>query len=311
MATEIADGALRSARLECVPSKKRKEKILDRVITTLLSESRFNPLHYISTERRRDIWGAIAKYPFPSIYPEGVLDKPPGLKKVEELARQGYGLIIATRHFSERDFLMLTGFFRDQSEISNGGRETYAPLAYHQYTRGAKRLLEYHGVIPWPIVTTETIRKRRNFDTHGNKLRPGEGSVLFQSATVGLLNRGGILFEALSATRTLTHEPPRLIKPIEQIIDETGDKVAVTIVGLDIKDSNVISYEGRQGYNFGTVYLINIGDTLTKQELKDKARKQGIGVDRLVANEMALLVRPETLGDVYKDLREQRLAQAR
>lgn len=309
MAPEIVDAESRAARLDCIPPKNKKEEKINRLFTTILSESRLNPAHYLPSEWRRDIWGWLATRLLPGAYPDGSLTKPPGLLRAEELVKEGYGLIIASRHFSERDFLMLTAFFRNQSDISKGGRETYAPIAFHQFIAGAKRLLEFHNVIPWPVVTTETIRKKRNFDVRGNKLRPGEGSILFQSAAVGLLDRAGILFFAPSGTRTLKHEPPRLIKPIEQLINETGDKVAVLILGLDIQDPEVTDYENYQSYNPGLIYTINMGETLTKQELLEEARKQGIGVDKLVADKMAWLVRPSTLGDAYSEIREERLTQ--
>lgn len=310
MAKEIVDSILRAARLPCISPINEKEEKINKYLTAIYSGRR-SPLHYIpSFEWRRNMWGFYISHIFPYAYPDGVSTKPSGLQRAERLVKEGFSLIVYSGHITEEDFLLETALFRHRSSISDDGREVYTPLAYHQYLEGAKILLEYHNVIPWPVVTIETKKLKRNFDASDRELKLGEGSVLFQEAAVGVLNRGGILFMAGAGTRTELYEPPRaLFKPVEQIINETNGKVAVLRVGIDIQDPTITSYKDYHGFNPGMIYLINIGETSTKLELEKEVEKQGVGIDRLLANDVAMLVRADMLGRGYQDLREKRLAE--
>lgn len=304
MKNEKIDGAESSVPLECISSKKTGSRIINLVAETILSERRFNPLHYVPVERRRDGWGAISKTAFPAVFSDGSLTKPPGLLRAEKLGIQGFGIVVVYRHFSSNDPLVLTGFCHNQSEMLDE-KEVFTPLAYHEYTRAAKRLLEYFGVTPLPIVTRETVKKHENYDAAGNTLRLGTGTDQYKVAAKSLLERGGVLFVAPSATRTPTHEPWK--HAIGMLVEATGDNVAFMSVGLDIQDPTITNYERYRGFNIRKTYLVSIGDTLTKAELIQRAEERGVTVDQCMSDDMAMLVRPQTLGESYRELRERRL----
>lgn len=280
---------------ECIPHRGMSKRIGDSIITTVLSENPLNPLSRFSREKRRDGWGKFIPWLFPASFSEG--EKPKGLIKAEELVKDGYGLVIASRHFSSRDFLMLTAFVRQKSELTQN-REIYVPLAFHQYTPGAIRLLKYHGVTPRPIVTEDTVAKHKNFDSDGNERKSGEGTTNFMRRATIILNEGGVVFLAPSAKRTLLHEPWEG-RPIETFVRLTKGKLAIISVGFDIGIGPITSYEKFQGYNLWLEYKVGFGGVYTKEELVDKASQQGISVDRLISDDIAKLTRPEFLGGIY------------
>lgn len=299
MAIETADKAKIPPLTECIPPRSMFKKIGDSIITTVLSENRFNPLSHFSKERRRDGWGKIIPWFFPASFIYG--EKPPGLIRAEELVDDGYGLIIACRHFSKRDFLMFTAFLHANSTVDRG-REFYTALAFQEYTPGATRLLRYHGVTPKPIVIDDTVNIRKNFDTHGNERPLGEGTRGFVLGARTVLNKGGIVCLAPSAKRTLLHKPWDT-NSIEMLLKVTKDKVAVISVGYDIRIGTITNYKKFQGYNLWLEYVVDCSNTNTKQELENKARQQDISVDRLVADDMATLSRPDFLGKEYDYLK--------
>lgn len=265
-----------------------------------------NPLHYLPMEWRRNLYVVASQ----ALFPNDCIDTNGIFEKAEKLQEEGYGLVLVTRHISARDFLMLTGLFRKMSGMTRDGsneREVYVPLAYHQQGLGVKGLFEYFEVFPKTVVTEETVKKGKNIDPSGRILQVGHGFRQYLGAASKALDTGGVVFLAPSGTRTALHELWGG-RPIESLIKLTKtDKVAFVTVGLDIP--NVESYANCRGYRFFRKYVVTMGSIRTKEELLQIASAKG-AADRLMANDMALVVRPETLGESFRELREQLLTQA-
>lgn len=267
-----------------------------------------NPLHQLPMPWRR--WLYIRGSQF--FFPNDCIDPNQSLKKAEELVSgEGYGLIIVTRHLSNRDFLMLMGRIgKDCRTVTRRGKmeiSLHVPLAYHQQGLGIKGFFEYFGTYPKTVVTEETVREKRNVSPSGEKLPVGEGSLAYLIAARRALKEGELVFVAPSATRTAFHEPWGG-EPIEALLRATrgNDKVAIMSVGLDIP--GVDSYEEYRGFNFFRRYTVTMGPVYTKSTLQQLAVERETTVDRVMADDIAMLVRPQTLGEAYGELREQRLA---
>lgn len=266
-----------------------------------------NPMHYLSLRQRRDLYGVISS----AVFPSEVRDPNGSLQRAEQLLDEGYSLAVATRHFSNADFFVLAGTYRRNSSITQNGdgeRHIIIPLAYHMQGPGAKGLFEFFGVTAKTIVTEETVKKGKNKNPSGKELKEGYGFLGYAKTSADELEHGGLVFMAPSATRRALHEPWEK-KPIEVLVNltEQSNKTAFMTVGLDMVRAN--DYAKRRGYNLFRKFIVTMGPLYTKQQLLEEAEQRGISVDRVMADDMAQLVRPETLGERYAELRTQRLAQ--
>lgn len=279
------------------------ETVAARILTPL------NPFHYAPMLWRRNLCIFLSQL----LLPNDCLDPNQNLKKVEELVSgEGYGLVVATRHFSNRDFLMLMGRVGKNSRATTRREDQeltlFVPLAYHQLHPGVKGFLEYFGVTPLTVVTEETVKNDKNVSPSGEELPAGFGFLPYIRTAAQALNRGELVFVAPSATRTAFHEPWQG-RPIEALVRFTrgNNKVAFMSVGLDIPD--VESYEEYRGFHFFRRYIITIGPLYEKLELLQIAKERSTEVDRVMADDIAMLVRPQSLGEAYRELQEQRLTQ--
>lgn len=264
-----------------------------------------NPLYYLPMALRRKLYIAGSQ----TLLPNDCLDTNQSFQKAEELVKEGYGLSVVTRHLSNRDFFMLMGLFGKKSGVThNRGceRAISVPLAYHQLGLGVKGFFNYFGVIPMTIVTEETVRKGKNIDPSGQELQPGHGFVSYIKTASRVLDNGEIVFLAPFATRTALHEPWQG-RPIESLVRLTkSDKVAFVSVGLDIP--GVESYDDYRGFSFFRRFNVTMGPVYKKSELQELAMERRTTIDRVMADGIAMLIRPQSLGEAYRELREQRLA---
>lgn len=255
-----------------------------------------NPLHYLPMALRRKLYIAGSQ----ALLPNNCIDSSQSFQKAEELAKEGYGLAVVTRHFSNRDFFMLMGLFGKKSGVTRSrGRERAisVPLAYHQLGLGVRGFFNYFGVTPMTIVTEETIRKGKNIDSSGQKLKAGHGFMQYIKTASQALDNGEIVFLAPSATRTALHEPWQG-RPIESLVRLTkSDKVAFVSAGLDIPE--VENYADHRGFSFFRRFIVTMGPVYEKLELQGLAVERGTTVDRVMADDIAMLVRPQTLGEAY------------
>lgn len=277
-----------------------KKEALNTAVSAVFSEHFLNPLHHVPMEMRRRGYTALTKRVLPTNYE----DSNQSLKKAEELIKEGYGLVVALRHFSNSDFPRVMNVFRIASDLISTGRKICLPLAYHMHTPASVSVLDYMGVKSFPVVTNETIKKGKNIDKEGKILPLGSGSVAFIRNSRSTLNEGGLIFIAPSAHRVSHHEPWK-----DPSIDSLmrAKKVACMSVGVDILE--IENYEKYRGFNRGLTYMVTLGELFEKEELQKKAKEKGISVDRFMADDMARLVSPQSLGQYYKELKDLRSPQ--
>lgn len=215
----------------------------------------------------------------------------PALSQADQLLANGYGLVVAIRHFSKGDFFrVLDLLFRSSPEI--GKRPVLIPIAEHQrHFPGLAWTASFTNIQLQTIVTPDTKEREALKLAEGKKipwqagLSVGTGVLGYIRAATKVLCEGGVVVSAPEAGRRSVLSPFK-DEPFEAL--ERGlrrkknpeAKVAYLFAGIEIP--GVKDYEKHFGYNLLRKYLVTFGEeAITREAFLARVRENGLTIDEL------------------------------
>jgi hypothetical protein len=200
------------------------------------------------------------------LFPRKLTDARCSLARAQNLNRGGHGLLVVMNHFSTRDSLEALRIIFASPILAE--RPILAPVAYHQYGRYGRfiRLFaQCFNLRLIPIVTGDTIEKL------GAGLRRGLGVTEYLESATALLRCGGIVLLApQGGRRPVLGSPPG--SPVGHLLARVRrcgvTNVALMPIGLGLPGVRDYSAPGTRGFNFGRLYQVNVGRTLTVAEIR-------------------------------------------
>ena len=205
---------------------------------------------------------------------------PDGLNQANQLVKQGYGLIVAFTHFSQRDAFDIMSFIIKQPTL--GKRPIVSPIARHQYDYhpSAKVISKFVDIELHPIITEDTKRYEKIKDRYKDRLL-NEGLIDYIKAGAKALGKGAIVPIALQAGRraTLYEEEPTFA--LSSIMKAASIykiyRYGVLFVGLELP--GVENYKDVDGYNLFRKFRLNVGSLYTALEILNQMGKKGHEID--------------------------------
>ncbi len=221
------------------------------------------------TEIARSIVGPALGFFFPT---EIIHQSQGSVEKAKKLLREGYGLIVIYNHFSLDDPLRVLSVLHSLKLTE--GKSIIHPLAMHQSRNfpGLTFTSNALGVNLSPIITKNTVKAEKA--THDlKKSSRGSGHRQFRERAIELLGNGGIVVVSSQGERQekLDYEniKRRTMKKLFMDLDKQNiEKIAIMIIGVDIKGTNSYSKKEVGGINFGREGVARIGEILTLEEIK-------------------------------------------
>lgn len=198
------------------------------------------------------------------------------LNQAKDLLNQRYGLVMVINHFSKRDPVQIIDsiVFQDDNMRS---LPIVAPTAFHQYKWYAKLLSQLTGIDVRAIITPDTVERYPEM-----KDREGEGFRRYIKDSGTALSQGGIVVIAPQVKRHSKWEIPTKT-PIDFLIRRTdtigANKIAFLPIALGIEGAENYQIETTGGFNLGSMYTVNIGPAIVKDELKEICERKGISAD--------------------------------
>ena len=213
---------------------------------------------------------------------------PERLNKPREISRSGTGLVIVPNHFSRKEPVQVL-----QVPFGDGlmrTREVLIPIAKHQRMFVIDVFSPLFGIKPRYIVTKETVERAKRKNMQMPVLN--DGLAEFTSDVFDSLRKGGITIIFPQGTRrselgTADDNPPTISTFLLKA-KRKGVKLGFLFVGVDahgIKD-----YGKAGGYNLFKKYTLTIGNTLTDEEMLERAEGNFRNADKIVYEELATLV---------------------
>lgn len=217
-----------------------------------------------------------------------------GMKRAEELHRDGYGILALITHFSRRDPVQAMDVFMKSKEFVDV--PITGPIARHQTVKGlvppvGRRM----GVDMHPVVTPQTMEKAL---TVGNPemLKLGDGSLGYVRAATKALQNGEVVIMAPQTTRrpTLEYNGEDSVRGLLRVAGKKNDKIGIHLMTFGIPGTE--NYADTKGFNFFHSYDVFHGPTFTLTEALElseaNAAKHGIeaggmdNIDRFVFDEL-------------------------
>ncbi len=200
------------------------------------------------------------------ILPYRMISDSRSLERAAALLSEGYGLVVLMNHFSTRDAPQVLSFLARDRVIRQ--YPFLAPVAYHQYHQYGllvRVLASWFAIRLAPIVTARSVRKL------GDQHKRGSGLTDYLDQASEHLGQGGLLLLAPQGGRQSRLDRPRG-RPLGKLLSQT-DKDGVNhlvflFLGLGIEGQQIYDQE-IAGFNFGRRYEINVGPSLTQQEMWD------------------------------------------
>lgn len=226
-----------------------------------------------------------------------------GMKRAEELHKEGYGILALITHFSRRDPIQAMDVFMKSPEF----RDTpiTGPIARHQTVRGlvppvGSRL----GVEMYPVVTKQTLERQLTVGNPEN-LTLGQGTFGYIKAATRALQNGELVIMAPQGTREhhLQHNGQDSVNGLLRIASKKAPNIAIHLMSFGIPGTT--DYSEKKGFNFFRSYDVYHGPTFTLDEavrlsgehaVKTGLEVDGMGnIDRFVFDEFAKIVPPAYL----------------
>lgn len=205
---------------------------------------------------------------------------PDGMKRAEDLHREGYGILILLNHPSRRDPMQALETVTKSKEFRNA--RITGPIAKHQTMHGlVPPFAKWSGVYLHEVVTQQTIdRAQKKGKADG--LRVGDGSIAYVRDATKTLH-GNVAFLAPQMTRqsTIEYKDQDALSMLVKIASKHNSKIAIHFVGFGYKGrfglKEVDDYSKRKGLNLFSRYKTVHGPTYTLSE----AVEQAGGMDKL------------------------------
>ena len=220
---------------------------------------------------------------------------PERLKVADAYLRMGRGLVILGPHFSRKETMQIFQIPYRDPEMRK--RRIVFPVARHQRKRAMDIFAPFFDVEPKSIVTRETQAWAR---TKGLPIPDrSEGTKEYLDDVFDALSHGGITILFPQTTRQSTLGTAKGHRALTMFLLEGRQRgvdlsqlvfLFVGVDGVGIKD-----YAKSKGYNFTKMFRLVIGNTLTGEQLLERAGRL-IHVDEVFYEEMAGLVSPKYAG---------------
>ncbi|OGH13011.1 MAG: hypothetical protein A2687_01205 [Candidatus Levybacteria bacterium RIFCSPHIGHO2_01_FULL_38_26] len=219
---------------------------------------------------------------------------PERLGKAREVLQNGTGLCIVANHPSRKETVQMFQIPFGDKEFRK--REIVAPVALHQKFPFMDTLSRIFAVDLKYIVTEETIKQAEKKGAHG--LRKNQGVSKYINNALGVLSNGGILILFPQGTRRETlysSENPQTIGSLMLYAKRADVRMGFLFVGVDLAEE-VEDYSKTRGFNIFKKYKLTIGETLTDNEVLEKAGGNLREVDNVVYKHLEPLVSPKYAG---------------
>ncbi len=215
-----------------------------------------------------------------------------GLARADELLEQGWGLVMPFTHFCGRDIfeMVLRPFALNSALIT---RPIVVGVEWsHFWGVSIPRFSGWLGGFTLvPIVTEDTIKKRKNFDSQHKALPLGHGTFEYLTLARRALKEGGAVFVSPQQGRRPSLELSSK-EPMKFLLGRENDlqKVGIMFVGLSLQGE--VDYSRRTFMNVGKTFDVRLGPTLTKEELFRLSRAMGRSIDDMTIIIFSHLVDP-------------------
>jgi len=267
------------------------------------------PEHELTTiniSKKAEIFRPPIKKLISSFMPSEIEGKE-NLEHTKKLIKDGYGVVIFFDHFSLRDPIQpVLDIITANPSMKN--LRILAPIAEHHY-RYSKFVLGPLGYLTEiktvPTITPNTLERAVNNPNieSGLKIKQRKFTDNYKRKMLEYLSTGGIVLFAPQIKREEKLVVPKeeeSKRPITHLIANLKrnkiEKVAFLIVGIGIK--NAIDYSKNKvgKYNLKKIYTVNIGSTLTLNEILDRTqgdlRTKIRASDRIILEELGKVVPP-------------------
>ncbi len=215
-----------------------------------------------------------------------------GIQRADELLEQGWGLVLPFTHFSGRDIVEMT-----LRPFAAGRMLVTRPIVVsiewsHYWGLSIPRLsAEMTGITLIPIVTEDTIKKRKNYDRQKRPLPLGHGTFEYLSLARRALKEGGAVYVSPQQGRRPALELSDK-EPMKFLLGKENElqKVAVMFVALSLHGE--VDYSKRNLAVLGRMFDVRLGPTVTKAELFQLSRDLGRSIDDVTIIIFSQLVDP-------------------
>jgi len=190
-----------------------------------------------------------------------------GVDRARSLLREGTGLVIVYTHPSRTDTYRLMDLWQ-YDEFAE--RRCLTPIALHQYNKIARKTAAPTGLEFYPVVTSETIARRKN-----KGLTEGHGRMKFLDGANEALAGGGIILFAPTTTRTSELSmPPGKLRPTDILLNYAQMKgVRFAVMSTAFEINGVTSYQHASGLNVFRNYTLHTGSTFMDNEILEQLVK--------------------------------------
>ncbi len=215
-----------------------------------------------------------------------------GIRRGDELLEQGWGLVLPFTHFGGRDIveMCLRPFAASRVLVT---KPAVVSIEWsHFWGFSAPRLFaNLSGITLVPIVTEDTLKKGKNYDSQRRALPLGHGTFEYLSLARRTLKQGGLVWVSPQQGRRTRLELSDK-EPMKFLLGKENElqKVAVLFVALSLY--NETDYSKRDMLNLGRTFVVKMGPTLTKAEMFQLSRAMGRSLDDLTIIIYSLLVDP-------------------
>jgi|WetSurMetagenome_2_1015567.scaffolds.fasta_scaffold117571_2 hypothetical protein len=189
------------------------------------------------------------------------------LKLAEEASQRGEAVFVVSTHFSKTDPVHTILEMTKLMELRK--KNFLVPIALHQDKRPYHWLGDRTGVKLMPIVTENTL-KREKYKDH----KPNEGEKEFFIEIVDAVREGKVIPVSAQAEREpymKETEKPTMGMIINELEEKGIRNYSVIFVASEIK--GIKNYAKKNGMNFFSKHILNIGDCLSREKLFEQAVK--------------------------------------
>jgi hypothetical protein len=215
-----------------------------------------------------------------------------GIQRGDDLLEQGWGIVLPFTHFSARDIFEMTLRPFAASRVLVRKPAVVGIEWSHFWGLSAPRFFAgVTGINLVPIVTEDTLKKRKNYDDQRRALPLGHGTIKYLSLARQALEEGAIVFVSPQQGRRPGLELSDK-EPIKFLLGKENDSHKVAMLFLSLSLHNEMDYSKRGFLNLGRTFDVKMGPTLTKAELFKLSRDMGKSLDDLTIIIFSLLVDP-------------------
>lgn len=215
--------------------------------------------------------------------------------ELDEVMKQGPGVIVACNHFSDGDHTRLAAYLVTRSPMI-AKRPITAPVSLHQYNARVKIPARIAGVTLSPIVTKNTKEQKGWSEDKMGEEERRQMFARYLTDSRSTLEQGGLVILSPQARRKPTLGEPPKGKPMKLLLEENhanSNGLYIVVAGLGIKGQERYDDPAIKGINPGTIYTLNMTHPVSIQELMKLSGNDLEHVDETVFDLMKQVVPPE------------------